>query len=71
MILQQAFLLNLRALFSVKLTIIKLFQYNVNYVVTQDSEKSSILIMLAAYFIDKAKPFISIGPDTSTHFVDS
>ena len=45
-------------------------QYNVNYVITQDTGETVYLNSgRKIYIIDKEKPFISIGPDTSTNLV--
>ena len=45
-------------------------QYNVNYVITQDTGETIYLNSgRKIYIIDKEKPFISIGPDTSTNLV--
>jgi len=48
----------------------QIVQFNVNYVVTQDSGETIYLNSGRKIFIiDKEKPFISIAPDTSTNFV--
>ena len=48
----------------------QIVQFNVNYVVTQDTGESMYLNSGRKIFIiDKEKPFISIGPDTSTNLV--